>query len=145
MTQALNLIAFDRDDLTVLSSLLQDGVTALADMHYDAETGRFIVMLNRYKWEEKRRFWRPRGSRVRAVLQINQVRAIQRKLIDDAKPQGLMTLLALDADAEANHLTLQFSGGGAIRLSVDSLDLIFKDIGDSYDAVRRPNHDSAPS
>ena len=50
----LRLKAEDQDDLTVISAALQDAVGQLGDFSFDARSRRFLMVVNRYRWEAAR-------------------------------------------------------------------------------------------
>ena len=50
--EQLKLIALDEEDLSVVSSLLQDAVLRVADMTYVPAQKRFAAVLNRFDWEK---------------------------------------------------------------------------------------------
>ena len=47
----LKLLAQDPEDVQVLSAALQDAVTRVGDIHYDAHARTLTVALNRFRWE----------------------------------------------------------------------------------------------
>ena len=51
MTQ-LKLIALDEEDLSVVSSHLQDAVMRVSDMAYLPSQQRFAAIVNRFDWEK---------------------------------------------------------------------------------------------
>ena len=135
----LTLVALEEDDLEILSSLTQDSLIAATDIDFDPGQGRVVLMLNRYRHEERRRFWKPKGHRIRAALQINTVQSVQTRGYDPSDSETVLSLLSLQLDADW-ALILTCSGGAALRLKVEAVDMLLTDIGDSYDAVRRPLH-----
>ena len=48
MNKTLKLAVHDNDDLTVLSSLLQDATLLVGDMGYDAEAQQFLFVAARF-------------------------------------------------------------------------------------------------
>lgn len=49
--QKLKLRAEDTEDIIILSACLQDAITMMADIIYQPKARRFVMMLNRYIWE----------------------------------------------------------------------------------------------
>lgn len=135
----VKLITQDQENLTTLSSLVQDAVVIPTESDYDPQTARFVLMLTRYRWEEKRRWWKPKGERVRAALQINTVQAARTRGFDPKDRDSTLALLAVTAP-EQDSIELVFSGGAAIRLQVEAIDVMLTDIGDPFEAIRRPLH-----
>ena len=47
----LRLRAEDAEDLAVLSACLQDALVAVRDLAYDPGAGVFVLVANRFRWE----------------------------------------------------------------------------------------------
>lgn len=134
---ALKLRAEDADDLKVLSALVQDALTSLADMRYEPRARRFVAALNRYARD------RGEGVRARSALKLEGVLAVKTTGIDQDDRRGLLPLLAVTAEEgedAVRRVTLAFGGGGAIRLDVECLDVSLSDLGPSWSTARRPRH-----
>ena len=69
----LRVKAEDQDDLTVISAALQDAVGQLGDFSFDPRSRRFLMVVNRYRWEAARPG--KRGERVRTALEVDSVLA----------------------------------------------------------------------
>ena len=50
-TERLRLKARDADDLQIISAALQDAIVAVGDMAYLPDEQRFVLVVNRFKWE----------------------------------------------------------------------------------------------
>ncbi len=50
--EALRLLAYDDEDLQVLSTLTQDAVFPASEMSWEAGKRRFSLLLNRFRWED---------------------------------------------------------------------------------------------
>jgi hypothetical protein len=51
MTGPLKLRAEDAEDLDVVSACLQDAIVPLSDMEFLAGEKRFVLVANRFRWE----------------------------------------------------------------------------------------------
>src|ERR1700740_160938 len=49
--ERLKLTALDADDLGVISAAVQDSLVAVRDCAYFAGEERFVLLLNRFRWE----------------------------------------------------------------------------------------------
>ena len=47
----LRLIAFDASDLQVISTMVQDAIFPVAEMSWRSHERRFLLLLNRFRWE----------------------------------------------------------------------------------------------
>jgi hypothetical protein len=51
MEDKLKLSALDADDLSVISAAVQDSLVAVRDCAFFAAESRFVLLLNRFRWE----------------------------------------------------------------------------------------------
>jgi hypothetical protein len=139
-TKPLRLLAQDADDLGVLSAALQDAVAKIGDIRWDAQGRTLTIACNRFRWESPTK----KGERVRSALQFGDVAGVQaRNLRRDAKGAvvSLMSIAFEPAEeAPAGVVTLTFSGGGDMRVSVDCLDVALADVSDPWATPRTPGH-----
>jgi hypothetical protein len=134
----LHLTALDADDLTALSAQLQDAVLRVGDMALDKKRKAMACVLNRFAWDAL-----PAKTRRRAGLRINHVTAARRKHPKPVTNDAILSVLALSfaaKDEVSGTLTLQFSGGHAIQLEVDGIDVQLDDLGPSWGTAHEPDH-----
>lgn len=132
----LNLGARDAPDLQVLSSLAQDAVFAAAEMAWYPRARRFALLVNRFRWEDPGRE-RHGAERVRAVLAIDNVLKVSSQGIDRRDKGLILSLLSVTfepGEDGAGDVVLTLAGDGAIRLSVEALEVTLKDVTRPYRA-----------
>lgn len=140
----LKLAARDLEDLSVLSSMVQDAIVPPADMAYWPEDGAFALALNRFKWEGAADG--PPYARTHAALRIEKVKAVRRKGISPTGDrERLLSLLAV-AYAEGAYgapdaVHLQFADDRAIRIEVEELAVSLTDLGDPWPTQWKPGHE----
>jgi hypothetical protein len=140
----VNLGAFDAEDLQVISSLVQDAVLPASEMRFERKARRFALLLNRFRWEEgPARATQP--ERVQSVLVCHGVEAVASQGIDREDADTILSLLAVtfeETDAPAGYIHLTFAGDGALRLSVEALEVSLKDVTRPYLAPSKqtPKH-----
>lgn len=161
----LKLIAFDAEDLAVVSAHLQDAVIKVGDMAYLPAEKRFAALLNRFDWtaadgaatagsdkgpksgesgKSKARA-KPRLERRRAALRFERVLGARVSGIDLKRKGDVLALLALQfepksPDDPSGAVILTFAGNSAIRLEVECLEAELKDLGAAWRARGRPRH-----
>jgi len=140
----LKLIALDPEDLRVLSCHLQDAVIRVEDMAYIKDELRFAALASRFDWESAER---AAGSyqRRRTGVRFERVVGAQVHGIDLKQREGVLSLLAITfepAEAPAGTLTLQFAGGGAVRLRVECIEAELRDLGAAWSTPVKPDHAS---
>ena len=134
----LKLMAFDKEDLEVVSSCCQDAILKVGEMTYFAKEKRFVMTLNRFVWEDE-----TRKERRRAVLHFERVNRVQVSGIDRSDPEMVTSLLAVlfeEGDAPGGTLELVFAGDGAIRLDVECVEAQLSDMPAAWRAQSVPAH-----
>lgn len=152
----LKLIALDAEDLGVISAHLQDAVVRVGDMAFLPGAKRFAAIANRFDWAkalaggtvtpapgdlERRRT----GLRFERVLAA-KVNGFNLK--DKSAALALLAVTFTPRDAKElvdGDVTLTFSGGAAIRLQVECLEVEMKDLGAAWSAKRAPAHPESKS
>ena len=135
----LKLIAFDTEDLAVLSAHLQDAVLKVGDMAYLPQEKRFAAITNRFNWEAGAK----RNERRRSGLRLERVLAARVQGFDLQDKATVLSLLAIEftpAEAPEGHVTLLFAGGAAVQLHVECIEAELKDLGPAWQTRSRPRH-----
>lgn len=140
----LNLGALDPADLEVISSLVQDAVFPASEMKWERKNQRFALLVNRVRWEDQGKT-RHGPERVQSVLMISNVQGVASQGIPKGDADTILSLLTLsfeETQAPSGHLTLTLAGDGALRLSVEALEVSLKDVTRPYKAPSRklPQH-----
>ena len=142
--QALKLMAEDQDDLAVIAACLQDAVAVKGDMTYLPRQRRFVLVVNRYRWELKQDGRRGRrGQRIRCGVHFDDVTAAEVHGIDQADPTQVLELLTVAAEPNASggvSIGLLFAGGAMIRLQADCIACQLADLGMPWDTPLQPRH-----
>jgi len=132
----LRLRALDADDLGVISGLVQDAVFPAAEMKWDRRRRRFALLVNRFRWE-----WPSReAERVRSVLSIEEVTGVASQGIDPRQKGTVLSLLSVGfepGDDGTGRVVLTLSGDGAIRVEVEALEVLLRDVTRPYVAPSR--------
>ncbi|MGU3536370.1 DUF2948 family protein [Methylobacterium sp. A54F] len=142
--ELLKLAALDPDDLTVISAHLQDAVLRAGDLTYLAAERRFVLVVRRFDWAA------PDGAPPRrrlAGVHFERVLGVRTRGIrpgqDADAALSLMAVTFEPGDAPSGCVTLVFSGGAAIRLDVECVEVLLKDLGPVWEADSRPRHETA--
>jgi hypothetical protein len=141
----LKLVAFDVDDLAVVSAHVQDAVLKVGDMTFLPKEKRFAAVINRFVWEKPaegaiRKTW----ERRRAGFHFDRVLSVRSTGIDRSNPEAVLNLLAIGFDTgeePAGTVTLIFAGGGAIALEVECLEAAISDFGPAWATTCCPKHE----
>jgi hypothetical protein len=140
----LKLIALDADDMEVVSAHLQDSIVKAADIHWRPTERRVVVGLNRFDWEAASG-QAPAYRRRRAALRFDRVSACKCRNLSATQKDQVLNLLAVEFERKgeedpAGAVILTFSGGGALRLDVECLEVELADLGPSWITDCCPEH-----
>ena len=140
---ALKLLALDTDDLSILSTYLQDCVLKVHDLDYSARSGTFLAAVNRFVWETAE----PGASafeRRRAALSFKRVKAVRSRGFDRTNRDAVLSLLAIRfeqaGEGPDGTVELVLAGGGAIALDVECIEGQLADTGGAWETTSRPQH-----
>ncbi|MGQ0663668.1 MAG: DUF2948 family protein [Pseudomonadota bacterium] len=161
MSEALKLKATDAEDFAVIAAVLQDALLPLADMKYLVQEQRFVLVANRFKWEncgpagEADPPRLPSGlsegdpaevacesfERTNCGLCFEGVVHVRRKELDQQDRGRILALLHIEAEPEA--VVMLFAGGAALRLEGPHITCRVADIGEPWPTLWRPGHPPA--
>jgi hypothetical protein len=133
----LKLLAFDGEDLAVISTHLQDAAVRPANMAWLPREKRFALVVDRFDWCGAQSGER---TRRRSGLHFERVLGVRRSHFDQADDASAVLLsIAFDLnDDPAGQVTLHFEGGGAIRLDVECLEAAMSDLGPAWPCGSSP-------
>ncbi len=136
-------MAGDAADLDVISTVLQDAVAKLGDFAFLPGERRFAFVVNRFVWECVGGRRAGPFARVRAGVHFDDVVSVKfQNLREDAK-DAVVELLAIGfepVDDGAGAIILDFAGGGAVRLEVESINAYMSDISEPWRTRAKPKH-----
>jgi hypothetical protein len=138
----LKLVAFDHEDIEVVSAHLQDAIVKVADVHWRPTEHRLVIALNRFDWEAAYDP-RPCYRRRLAALRFDRVLSCKCRHVEPQQRDEVLNLLAVEFEetsSPAGVVTLVFSGGGALRLEVECLEAELADLGPVWTAAKCPEH-----
>jgi hypothetical protein len=144
--EPLKFVALDREDLEVISTHLQDATVKVADVIWRPEEKRLVIGLNRFDWCSAEGD-KPELRRCRSALRFERVSACKCRSVNPHGKDAVLNLLAIEfeqTDTPAGVVNLIFSGGGALRLEVECLEVELADLGPSWNATHRPAHTEGP-
>jgi hypothetical protein len=161
--ERLRLCARDADDLAVIASCIQDALVPVVDMGYLPAEKRFVLALNRFRWDRMNAATLAEGpvdrpstaaggdapfveegdkgppfERVMSGLRFESVTAVRTKGIDLRNRERILELLTIHA--EPGVVLLVFSGSAIVRLEVEELRCYLEDFGEAWPTRWRPHH-----
>lgn len=143
MEHGLRLRAEEETDLPPVSAMVQDATVKVGDIAWLPGRHRFVLMLNRYRWENAGADSNSPGERIRSALRFESVLKAGFRNVPQSDPDHVMELLALRFSPEndgTGTVDLEFAGFATIRLEVECLDIFLEDVTSPWKAKRRPDH-----
>jgi hypothetical protein len=134
----LRLVAFDPEDLAVISAHLQDSLLQIGDIAYLPKERRFAIQVRRYDWEAAN------PQRRLTCMHFEHVTGVRVRGIDQSNKDAVLNLLAIafdEKDAPSGTATLIFAEGGAIQVDLECIEMQMKDTGPVWAAESRPSHE----
>lgn len=141
----LKLVAFDKDDIEIISTHLQDAILQAADILWRPKEKRLVLACNRFDWEGSQEAGEFR--RRRAVLRFERVNRMQARKLSPADGDRILDLLAIEFRPDSppgGTVIMTFSGGAALRLEVECLECELLDLGPTWTTATRPDHPDDP-
>ena len=143
----LRLMAYDAEDLAVISALAQDAVFPATEMRWQPARRRFAALINRFRWEDVEQAARRRQpvERTQSLLVVSDVEKVQTQGVDPSEKDLVMSLLSVSfepGEDGTGRVILTLAGDGAIALAVEALDVVLQDVTRPYVAPSRhtPRH-----
>lgn len=142
----LRLRALDAEDLSVIAGLCQDAVFLDTDVRWDRRARRFALLLNRFRWEDRDRASRQGDyERVRTVLSVEDAMRVQSQGVPKGDADMVLSLLSVGfepGEDGTGTVLLTLAGDGAIRIEVEALEVLLRDVTRPYRAPsgKVPDH-----
>ena len=130
---AIKLKASDKDDLEMLSGLLQDATVLIGDMAHDPDHNQFLMVAARYVAGLKG------GRRCLTGVNFDDVGAVARRGFSPSDRDEVLNLLAIRPEDGA--IELVFSGEAAIRLECQGINVYAADLGEGWPTSFTPGHE----
>jgi len=149
MGERLKLRCEDKEDIVVLSSLLQDALVPLAELAWLPDENRFVFVATRFIWEKCLDVTLPPEqaqvdsySRCNFGVTFETVKAVKSRGIDLGQKERILELLAVRAEGASPNAAVElvFAGGAGIRLEAERILAHGHDMGEPWPTRWRPRH-----
>jgi len=145
----LNIGAFDKRDLEVISSLIQDSIFPVSELKWFSSADKLALLINRFRWEDKSsaQLQDRKVERVQSLLMISHVKSISSSGFSPNQKDKILSILSTSFDGEdggSGNILIVLSGNGGIRVEVDALEMNLRDVTMPYIAPSgiSPEHDT---
>jgi hypothetical protein len=158
MSDRLKLLARDNEDFMVVAAVLQDALITQGDMTYLPDERQFVVVANRFRWEncsetaemmpqpvaatisDDDSDCSPCSSfeRVNCGIRFDGVEHVKCRNLDIKDRSRILEFLTFQIDGDA--IVLLFAGDAALRLEGSAITCQIQDVGDPWPTLWRPHH-----
>ena len=139
----LKLIVRNREDLKVISAYSQDSIVAVKDITFLKKNRIFIMIMNRFMWEDIERGINRQSKRIRCALKFEGILKVKSKKINQKNKKKRLECLAIECNEilnNNNEINFFFAGGGVITLISESIEAIMRDLGEAWSVKYTPKH-----
>ena len=139
----LKLIVRNREDLKVISAYSQDSIVAVKDITFLKKNRIFVMIINRFMWEDIERGINRQSKRIRCALKFEGILKVKSKKINQKNKNKRLECLAIKCNQILNknyEIIFFFAGGAAVTLISESIEVVMHDLGVSWNVKHIPKH-----
>ena len=139
----LKLIGKNKEDLKVISAYLQDSVVTVKDIVFLKKNRTFIMIVNRFMWEDIEKGVFRENKRIRCALKFDEVIGVKSKNINQKNKNRSLECLAIKSNLNSDNnyeIKIYFSGDGIITLVLEAIEVIMQDLGRPWMVKSAPSH-----
>ena len=139
----LRLIAYNQEDLKVVSAYLQDSILAVKDMAFLKKNKTFIMMTNRFMWEDAEKGVFRNNKRIRCAVKFDEVIKVESKNINQKNKNKPLECLAIKCKSvfdKSYEIKIFFSGDSIITIVSEIIEVAMQDIGKPWNVKHAPIH-----
>ena len=139
----LKLIGKNYEDLKVISAHLQDSIVVVGDMVFLKENKTFIMIVNRFMWEDIEKGIFRQGKRIRCAVKFEEVLEVKSQNINQKNKKKSLEYLAIKCslnDDETYNIKIFFAGNSIITIMSEAIEVFMHDLGKPWQAKHVPLH-----
>ena len=139
----LNLLGKSEEDLKVISAYLQDSIIIIADMVFLKKNKTFIMIVNRFMWEDVEKGIFRQGKRIRCAVKFEDVLQVKSHKINQKNRKKSLEYLAIKCNLnvdETYNIKIFFAGDSIITVISESIEVFMQDIGKPWHVKHVPLH-----
>ena len=139
----LKLIGKNQEDLKVISAYSQDSIVTVKDMIFLEKNKIFIMIINRFMWEDIDEKIHKRSKRRRCAIKFEGILKVKSKKINQKNKNKRLECLAIECNqilSKNYEIIFFFAGGSIITLISESIEVVMNDLGESWNVKHIPKH-----
>ena len=140
---SLRLIGKNQDDLKVISAYLQDSIVSLKDVVFLKKNMTFIMIVNRFMWEDVEKGIFRQSKRIRCAVKFEQVLNVKSLNINQKNKNEPLEYLAIKCSStfdKTYETKIFFSGDGIITIISEVIEVVMHDLGKPWNVKHIPIH-----
>tara|TARA_B100001123_G_C15096937_1_gene941961 strand:+ start:532 stop:981 length:450 start_codon:yes stop_codon:yes gene_type:complete len=139
----LKLLGKNQEDLKVISAYLQDSIVILGDMVFLKKNKTFVMIVNRFMWEDVEKGILRQGKRIRCAVKFEEVLQVKSRNINQKNKKRSLEYLAIKCGLntdETYDIKIFFAGNSIITIMSESIEVFLQDIGKPWHVKHVPLH-----
>ena len=139
----LKLIGSNYEDLKVISAYIQDSIVAIRDMVFLEQNRIFIMIINRFMWENVEKGALRQNKRIRCAIKFEEVLKVKSKEINQKRKNKRLECLAIKCSEISNNnyeIKIFFAGDSIITLISEAVEVVMHDLGKAWNVKHIPEH-----
>ena len=139
----LKLLGKNQEDLKIISAYLQDSILIVKDMIFLKQNRTFIMMVNRFMWEDVEKGVFRQNKRIRCAIKFEEVIKVESKNINQKNKNKPLECLAIKCSSDFNEtykIKIFFAGNSIITIISEVIEVALHDLGNPWNAKHIPTH-----
>ena len=139
----LKLIGKNQEDLKVISAYSQDSIVNVKDMVFLKENRTFVMIANRYMWEDVEKGVFRQNRRIRCAIKFEEVLAVKSKNINQKNKNKPLECLTIECNLITGNnydIKIFFSGDSVITLVSEAIEVVMHDLSKPWNVKHVPIH-----
>ena len=139
----LKLLGKNQEDLKIISAYLQDSILIVKDMIFLKQNRTFIMMVNRFMWEDVEKGVFRQNKRIRCAIKFEEVIKVESKNINQKNKNKPLECLAIKCSSifdETYKIRIFFAGNSIITIIAEAIEVTLHDLGKPWYVKRIPIH-----
>ena len=139
----LKLLGKNQEDLKIISAYLQDSILIVKDMIFLKKNRTFIMMVNRFMWEDLEKGAFREKKRIRCAIKFEEVIKVESKNINQKNKNKPLECLAIKCSSifgETYKINIFFAGDSIITIISEVIEVSLHDLGKPWKVKHIPIH-----
>ena len=139
----IKLIGKSYEDLEVISAYVQDSIVAVKDIVFLEKNRIFIMIINRFMWENVEKGVFRRNKRIRCAVKFEEVIKVESKNINQKNKNKPLECLAIKCGStfdETYKIKIFFAGDSIITIISEVIEVALHDLGKPWNVKHIPIH-----